>query len=105
VAAAVVAGSLIVLASQFVDAIVQLDQPIPSSIISPGEATQLGLQLHLSLTGWFTFDLLVAFALFAATMVLGHLRLVHTPAESEASPAGTCPGGPDPRQPASLPGS
>jgi hypothetical protein len=105
VAAAVVAGSLIVLASQFVDAIVQLDQPIPSSIISPGEANQLGLQLHMRLTGWFTLDLLVAFALFAVAMVLGHIRLLPARAEHHTSPAGTWPGGPDPRRPASLPGA
>jgi hypothetical protein len=105
VAAAVVAGSLIVLASQFVDAIVQLDQPIPPSIISPGQASQLGLQLHMGLTGWFTVDLIVAFALFAVTMVLGHLRVVPAPAEHRATPVGTWPSGPDPRRPASLPGS
>jgi hypothetical protein len=30
--------------------------------------------LHMSLTGWFTFDLLAAFGLFVAAMVLGHVR-------------------------------
>ena len=69
VAAAVVAGSLIVLASQFTSAIVQVDQPVPPAVagLTPSQASQLGLQLHLSLTGWFTLDVLAAFALFVAS--------------------------------------
>jgi hypothetical protein len=103
VGAVVVAGSLIVLASQFIAAIVQVDEPIPSSIITPGEANELGLQLHLTLTGWFTVDVLAAFALFAVTMVLGHIRRVEMPSELHASSPGTWPSAPDARRAASLP--
>jgi hypothetical protein len=76
--AALVAGSLIVLASQFTSAVVQVDKPVPPSVagLSGAQASQLGLQLHMSLTGWFTFDLLAAFALFVAAMVVAHVREV-----------------------------
>ena len=58
-AAALVAGSLIVLATQFIAAVVQVDRPVPPSVagLSPTQANQLGLQLHMTLTGWFTLDL------------------------------------------------
>jgi hypothetical protein len=105
VAAAVVAGSLIVLASQFLDALVQVDQPIPSSILSPAEANQLGLQLHLTLTGWFTVDLVVAFALFAVTMILGYLQLVEAPAGQQVNSTGPWPNVPTTRSPAGVPWS
>ena len=105
VAAAVVAGSLIVLASQFLDALVQVDQPIPSSILSPAEANQLGLQLHLTLTGWFTVDLLVAFALFAVTMILGYLQFVEAPVGQQVNSAGPWPNVPTTRSPAGVPWS
>ena len=69
--------------------------------LTPAQSDQLGLQLHLSLTGWFTLDVLAAYALFAAVMVIGYLRLV----EVQASSAGTWPSAPEARSPASLPWS
>ena len=103
VAAAAVAGSLIVLASQFTAAIVQVDRPVSPSVagLTPAQSSQLGLQLHLSLTGWFTLDVLAAYALFAAVMVVGYLR----PVEVQANSAGTWPSAPEARSPASLPWS
>jgi hypothetical protein len=99
--AALIAGSLIVLASQFTSAIVQVDHHVPPSVagLTPTQANQLGLQLHMSLTGWFTVDVLAAFALFVAAMVLGHVREVEVPARSikdwpsasEAGPPATLP--------------
>jgi hypothetical protein len=82
--AALIAGSLIVLASQFTAAIVQVDHHVPPAVagLTPAQANQLGLQLHMSLTGWFTFDVLAAFALFVTAMVLGHVRDVAVPSTS-----------------------
>jgi hypothetical protein len=103
VAALVVVGSLLVLASQFTSAIVQANQPVPPSVagLTPAQSTELGLQLHLSLTGWFTLDVLAAYALFAAVMVIGYLR----PATAQENSAGTWPTAPEARSPASLPWS
>jgi hypothetical protein len=103
VGAAAVAGSLIVLAGQFAAAVVQVDQVVPASVagLSPSQANQLGLQLHLDLTGWFTFDLLAAFCLFVAAMVLGHVREV----DPQAISAETWPIAPDARRAATLPWS
>ncbi len=103
IAAAVVVGSLIVLAAQFTSAIVQVDQTVPPSVVglTPAQQTQLGLQLHLSLTGWFTFDVLAAYALFVAVMVIGYLR----PVEAPASAAGAWPTAQDTRRPAGVPWS
>ena len=69
--------------------------------LTPAQLTQLGLQLRLSLTGWFTFDVLAAFALFVAAMVLGHVREPSV----QASSAATWPTAPDARRAASLPSS
>jgi hypothetical protein len=101
--AALIAGSLIVLATQFTAAVVQVDRAVPPAVagVSPAQANQLGLQLHMSLTGWFTFDVLAAFALFAAAMMLGHVREV----PAAASSAGTWPPAAYERQTASLPWS
>ena len=76
VGAALTSGALVVLASQFAAAVLQVDQPVPSSIlgISPGRASQVGLQLRLNLTTWFTVDLLIAFALFVTAMVVAFSR-------------------------------
>jgi hypothetical protein len=93
VGAAVVSGGLLVLASQFAAAIVQVDQPVPPSVagLTPAQASELGLQLHLSLTGWFTFDVLAAFALFVVAIVLGCARWE----EIQDSSAGSRPSAPD----------
>ena len=94
VGAAAVCGVLLVLASQLVAAVVQVDLPVsPAEIgVSAGQASQLGLQLALKLTGWFTVDALAAYALFAAVMVWANLRVHH-----ENSP-GTPPRAPDVRR-------
>jgi hypothetical protein len=77
------AGVLGMLAAQFVAAVVQVDQPVPPSIagVSPAQAHQLGLTIGLKLTGWFLADMLVAFALFAATLALATARPVQENSE------------------------
>jgi hypothetical protein len=103
VAASAVAGSLLVLAAQFTTAIVQVNQPVSPTVVglTPAQAAQLGLQLHLSLTGWFTVDVLAAYALFVAVMVIGYLR----PVAVQENSAGTWASAPEARSPASLPSS
>ena len=90
-AAAAVIGGLIVLASQFVAAVVQVDQAVtPATFgMTPAQFSQYGVQAGLKLTGWFTIDALAAFALFAAVMVWATGRVVQ-----ENSP-GTLPSAPD----------
>jgi hypothetical protein len=101
--AALVAGALIVLAAQFVAAVVQVDQAVPPSLagLTPAQATQLGLHLRMTLSSWFTFDVLAAFALFVTTMVVGHARDV----PAQASSTGTWPSAPDARSDATWPWS
>ncbi len=91
VGAAAVCGVLLVLASQLAAAVVQVDQPLsPAQIgIGAGQAGQLGLQLALELTGWFTVDALAAYALFAAVMVWANLR------DHQENSPGTPPSAPD----------
>ena len=103
VAAFAVVGSLLVLASQFTAAIVQVNQPVPPAVagLTPAQAEQLGLQLHMSLTGWFTLDVLAAYGLFVAVMVIGYLR----PATVQENSAGTWATAPEARRAASLPSS
>ena len=93
VGAALVVGALLVLTSQLVAAVVQVDQPVPPLDfgISAQQARDLGLQLSLRLTGWFTLDALAAYALFAAVMVWATLRAVHE------NSGGMPPSTPDPR--------
>ena len=107
VGAAVVAGSLVVLASQFVSAIAQVDEAVSPSVagLNATQASQLGLQLHMTLSGWFTFDLLAAFALFVATMVLAYARPEEDGADHQTSSVGTWPSAPDARRAATLPWS
>ena len=89
--AAAVAGALMVLASQLVSAVVQVDQAVsPSTFgLSPAQFSQYGVRAGLKLTGWYTLDALAAFALFAAVMVWATGRVVH-----ENSP-GTLPNAPE----------
>lgn len=98
VGAAATVGSLLVLTSQFVAAVVQVDQPVPPSDfgINGSQVHDLGLQLSLKLTGWFTLDALAAYALFATVMVWATLRVVHE------NSAGTAPSAPD-RRSAAMP--
>ena len=100
--AALVAGSLIVLGVAVHLRCGSVDNAVPPSVagLSGAQASRLGLQLHMTLTGWFTFDLLAAFALFVAVMVVAHVREVSQDASSwESRPAA------GPRQPAGLPPS
>lgn len=85
VAAAASVGSLLVLATQLVAAVVQVDEPVPPAElgVSPAQAGQLGLHISMQLTGWFTLDALAAYALFAAVMIWATLR-----AAPEESPGG-----------------
>lgn len=79
VGAALAIGSLLPLAAQLVGAVVQVDEPVPLSDLglSPSQADQLGIQVGLRLTGWYTLEALAVYALFAAVMVWATLRLVH----------------------------
>lgn len=88
VGAAAVGGALLVLASQFVAAVVQVDQPVPAADfgVTPTQAHDLGLQLSLQLTGWFTVDALAAYALFAAVMVWATLRVEESPVFGRHAP-------------------
>jgi hypothetical protein len=89
-AAAAVGGSLIVLGSQFVSAVVQVDQPVTLTAI-PTRYLELGSEFGIKLTGWFVIDVLSAFALFAAVMVWATSRVVY------ANSRGTLPKAPDVR--------
>jgi hypothetical protein len=93
VGAGLVIGVLLVLTSQLVSAVVQVDEAVPPSDfgINSSQAHSLGLSLSLQLTGWFTVDALAAYALFAAVMVWATLRFDH-----ESSP-GTVPIAPERR--------
>ena len=95
------------LASQFVSAIAQVDEAVSPSVagLNATQASQLGLQLHMTLSGWFTFDLLAAFALFVATMVLAYARPEEDGADHQTSSVGTWPSAPDARRAATLPWS
>lgn len=91
VGAAAVCGMLLVLATQLVAAVVQVDQPLaPAQIgLTPDQAGRLGLELGLKLTGWFTVDALAAYALFAAVMVWATLKVHHE------NSTGTSPSAPE----------
>ncbi len=86
--AAAVGGSLIVLGSQFVSAVVQVDEPVTLTGI-PARYLELGTQFGIKLTGWFTIDVLAAFALFSAVMVWATSRVVY------ANSRGTLPNAPE----------
>ena len=88
VVAAAVGGSLIVLSSQFVSAVVQVDEPVSLANI-PARYLELGSQFGIKLTAWFTIDVLAAFVLFAAVMVWATSRIVY------ANSRGTLPKAPE----------
>jgi hypothetical protein len=102
VGATAITGSLAVLTTQFTSAIVQIGQPVSPAVagLNPTQAGQLGLQLHVTLNGWFTLDLLAAFLLFVVVTVVAHARPV-----TDHNSAGTWPSAPDARMPASVSGS
>jgi hypothetical protein len=93
VGAALAVGALLVLASQLVGAVVQVDMPVSPDVIGlpASEARQLGLSLSLRLTDWYVLEAIAAFGLFAAAMVWATLRVDH-----ENSP-GTLPSTPPAR--------
>jgi hypothetical protein len=93
IGAAAVVGVLLVLATQLVSAVVQVDIPVSADQlgINPSQAAQLGLSLSLHLSGWFVLESVAAFGLFAAVMVWATLRVDH-----ENSP-GTLPSAPEAR--------
>ena len=97
--AAAVTGGLLVLASQLVSAVLQVDRPADAIGISASQARSLGLSLSLKLTGWFTLDAIAAYALFAAVMVWATLRV------TQESSAGVSPSTPDRRSMAIPSGS
>lgn len=77
VGAAVVVGSMIVMASQLVSAVALAASPSASDFgVTPAQIQEYGLNLSLKLTGWFTLDALAIYALFAAVMVWANLREV-----------------------------
>jgi hypothetical protein len=93
VGAALAVGALLVLASQLVGAVVQVDMPVTPDLIGlpTSEAQQLGLSLSLRLTDWYVLEAIAAFGLFAAAMIWATLRVDH-----ENSP-GTLPSAPPAR--------
>jgi hypothetical protein len=93
VGAGLALGALLVLASQLVGAVVQVDMPVAPDVLGlpANQAQQLGVSLTLRLTDWFVLEALAAFALFAAVMVWATLRVDH-----ENSP-GTLPSAPPAR--------
>jgi hypothetical protein len=99
--AALAAGALIVLAAQLTAAVVQVDHRVSPSVagLSTTQANQLGLQLRMHLTGWFTFDLLAAFALFVAVMVFAHARET----QMHSSPTAAWPAAPRAQQAPTFP--
>jgi hypothetical protein len=96
VGAAAVIGSLLVLTAQLVSAVVQIDLPVSPAVfnLTQSQASQLGLQLSVKLSGWFTVDALASYALFAAVLVWATLRA------AQENSAGTAPSAPDWRNPA-----
>ena len=86
--AAAAVGTLLVLSSQFVSAIVQVDDPASAFGITSAQARNLGVQLSMKLTGWFVVDAIAAYALFAAVMVWATLKHPH---ENSAGTAPTTP--------------
>jgi hypothetical protein len=91
--AAAAVGGLIVLLSQLISAVIQVDQPVSPNLagLSATRAAQLGFALNINLTGWFTLDALAAFAMFAAMMVWATGRPVY------ANSPGTLPSAPEAR--------
>jgi hypothetical protein len=75
VAAAAITGALLVLACEFVSAVVQVDHASPAVAgLTPAQASQLRFVINLKLTGWFTVDVLAAFSLFVAVTVWATAR-------------------------------
>ncbi|MGH9057794.1 MAG: hypothetical protein ACRDYY_18355 [Acidimicrobiales bacterium] len=103
VGAAAVCGALVVLASQFVAAVVQVDLPVSPAVagLSPAQANRVGLVLGLRLTGWYTLDVLVALALLATVVMISTARV----RALQENSAGTWPRAPLARSDATLPSS
>ncbi len=95
VAAALAAGGILVLTSQLVAAVVQVNLPVPPADfgLSAAQVAQLGLVLNIKLTAWFVVDAIAAYLLFAAVMIRATLREVPPLAVYSPSAGPYIPGG------------
>jgi len=96
--AALVCGSLLVLAAQMAAAVVQVDQAVSPDTVGIGSSTaqRLGLVVNLSLTTWFALDALSALVLFTAIMYWATARVV------QANSSGSAGSAPDARSSATA---
>ncbi|MGC8513679.1 MAG: hypothetical protein ACP5P1_11715 [Acidimicrobiales bacterium] len=97
VGAALAAGAILVLSTQLVAAVVQVNLPVPPADfgLSQAQASQLGLVLSVKLTGWFVVDAIAAYLLFAAVIVRATLRDVPQEALANHAAPGQSPWPPD----------
>jgi hypothetical protein len=97
VGAALAAGAVLVLGTQLVAAVVQVNLPVPPADfgLSQAQASQLGLVLSVKLTGWFVVDAIASYLLFAAVIVRATLRDVPQGARSNRASLGQAPWSPD----------
>ncbi len=97
VGAALAAGAILVLSTQLVAAVVQVNLPVPPADfgLSQAQASQLGLVLSVRLTGWFVVDAIAAYLLFAAVIVRATLRDVPQEALANHTAPGQSPWPPD----------
>jgi len=88
--AALVGGSLAVLAGQMASAVVQADQPVsPAAVgLSPSAVTQFGVVIKVSLTGWFALDAIAALTLLTTMMCWATAR---TAQENSSVTSGNTP--------------
>jgi len=97
VGAALAAGAVLVLGTQLVAAVVQVNLPVPPADfgLSQAQASQLGLVLSVKLTGWFVVDAIASYLLFAAVIVRATLRDVPQGVRSNRASLGQAPWSPD----------
>ncbi len=95
--AALAAGAILVLTTQLVAAVVQVNLPVPPADfgLSQAQASQLGLVLSMKLTGWFVVDAIAAYLLFAAVIVRATLRDAPQGAWATSSAPGQASWSPD----------
>jgi ABC-type transport system involved in multi-copper enzyme maturation permease subunit len=77
VGAAIVVGSLLILAAELASAVVQVDQPVsPASVgLDEGTARQLGVVITPTLTGWFALEAIAALVLVATILFWATARV------------------------------
>jgi hypothetical protein len=77
VGAAIVAGSLLILAAELASAVVQVDQPVSAASVGldEGTARQLGVVITATLTGWFAFEAIAALVLLATILFWATARV------------------------------